>query len=82
MIYKIDSADQLYQFYEMVGEGSFSKVYRAKFLPTGQIMAVKVSIIVTRVSLIDPKIIRKPILNRFDQIRGTSFVQFRPSKYR
>ena len=43
MIYKITTADQLYEFYEMVGEGSFSKVYRAKFLPTGQIMAVKVS---------------------------------------
>ena len=43
MFYKITSADQLYEFYEMVGEGSFSKVYRAKFLPTGQIMAVKVS---------------------------------------
>jgi serine/threonine protein kinase len=42
-IYKIKKVDELYEFFEMIGEGSFSKVYRAKFRPTGQIMAVKVS---------------------------------------
>ena len=37
---------QLYEYYEMLGEGSFSKVFRAKFLPTSEIIAVKVSILI------------------------------------
>ena len=41
--YKYDNSTKLYEYYELIGEGSFSKVYRAKFLPTGEIMAVKVS---------------------------------------
>lgn len=40
--YVYNSIDELYQFYEEIGEGSFSKVYRAKFVPNNQIMAVKV----------------------------------------
>jgi len=42
---KYDSIKKLYELYEMLGEGSFSKVYRAKYIPTGEIIAVKVSII-------------------------------------
>ena len=33
---------QLYQFYEVVGEGTFSQVHRALFHPTGEIIAVKI----------------------------------------
>jgi serine/threonine protein kinase len=36
---------QIYEFFEVLGEGSFSKVYKAKFLPSGEIIAVKVNII-------------------------------------
>lgn len=43
--YKYDNSTKLYEYYEQIGEGSFSKVYRAKFLPTGEVMAVKVSTI-------------------------------------
>lgn len=32
----------MYEYYEQIGEGGFNKVFRAKFLPTGQIMAVKI----------------------------------------
>ena len=39
---KFSSVDELYQFHEVVGEGSFSRVYRATFLPTQDVMAVKV----------------------------------------
>ena len=34
--------DELYQFFEVVGEGAFSIVHRAIFLPTGEEIAVKV----------------------------------------
>jgi len=37
-----ENEDELYEFYELVGEGSFSRVYRALFKPTEEIMAVKV----------------------------------------
>jgi len=33
---------ELYQFFEQIGEGGFSTVHRAKFLPTGEIIAVKI----------------------------------------
>jgi len=33
----------LYEFYEKIGEGAFSDVYRCKFLVTDEIIAVKVS---------------------------------------
>lgn len=35
--------EELYEFFEILGEGSFSIVYRAKFLPTQELIAVKVS---------------------------------------
>ena len=41
--YKYGNSTKLYEYYELIGEGGFNKVYRAKFLPTGEIMAVKVS---------------------------------------
>ena len=35
--------DQIYEIFEMIGQGTFSFVYKAKFIPTGKIIAVKVS---------------------------------------
>jgi serine/threonine protein kinase len=32
----------LYTFYEKLGEGAFCKVYKALYLPTNEIIAVKV----------------------------------------
>ena len=43
--YKFTDISQLYEFFEVLGEGSFSKVYKAKFLPSGEMIAVKVSIL-------------------------------------
>lgn len=43
--YKYTDISQLYEFFEVLGEGSFSKVYKAKFLPSGEMIAVKVSIL-------------------------------------
>ena len=37
---------QLYEFFEILGEGSFSKVFKAKFLPSGEIIAVKVFVFI------------------------------------
>ena len=37
------TVEQIYELFEVLGEGSFSKVYRALFKPTGEIIAVKVS---------------------------------------
>lgn len=42
--YLYTDISQLYEFFEVLGEGSFSKVYKAKFLPSGEIIAVKVFI--------------------------------------
>lgn len=36
--------EELYEFFEPLGEGTFSVVYKAKFLPTGEMIAVKVSL--------------------------------------
>jgi len=41
--YTYTDMNELYEFYDMIGSGSFSKVYKAKFIPTGEIIAVKVS---------------------------------------
>ena len=38
-----NDVNQLYEFYELVGEGSFSQVFRALFHPTGEIIAVKIA---------------------------------------
>jgi len=35
--------NELYEFHEILGEGAFSKCYRAKFLPTNEIIAVKIT---------------------------------------
>mgnify|MGYP006212113519 CR=1 FL=1 len=40
--FKYEDAEELYEFYEVLGEGAFSTAYRAKFLPTGEEIAVKV----------------------------------------
>ena len=40
--FQYESADELYQFFEVVGEGAFSNVQRAIFLPTGEELAVKI----------------------------------------
>ena len=40
--YKYTDSTELYEYYELIGEGGFNKVFRAKFLPTGEIMAVKI----------------------------------------
>lgn len=42
--YLYTDISQLYEFFEVLGEGSFSKVYKAKFLHSGEIIAVKVFI--------------------------------------
>ena len=39
-----NDVDELYEKYEKIGEGAFSEVYRCKFLPTGEIIALKVSL--------------------------------------
>jgi len=36
-----ESEEELYEFFEPLGEGSFSRVYKALFKPTGETMAVK-----------------------------------------
>ena len=33
--YKYESVDEIYEFFEMVGQGAFSQVFKAKFIPTG-----------------------------------------------
>ena len=37
--YLYTDISQIYEFFEVLGEGSFSKVYKAKFLPSGEIIA-------------------------------------------
>ena len=39
---KYESEEELYTFYEQMGEGSFSHVFKAMFKPTGEVMAVKI----------------------------------------
>ena len=40
--YKYDNSTELYDYYELIGQGAFNKVFRAKFKPTGEIIAVKI----------------------------------------
>lgn len=40
--YQYQNQDELYEFFEDIGEGAFSNVKRALFLPTGEEMAVKI----------------------------------------
>jgi serine/threonine protein kinase len=37
-----ESIEELYEFHEKMGEGGFSEVYRATFIPTDEEMAVKI----------------------------------------
>ena len=39
--YKYEDPSDLYEFGDQIGQGAFSIVYKAKFKPTGKIMAVK-----------------------------------------
>ncbi len=41
-IYKYSDANELYEFFEQLGEGGFSHCFRARFIPTNEIMAVKI----------------------------------------
>ena len=40
--FQYENAEELYQFFEVVGEGAFSIVHRAIFMPSGEEMAVKI----------------------------------------
>ena len=40
--YQYQNQDELYEFFEKIGEGAFSNVRRALFLPTGEELAVKI----------------------------------------
>lgn len=40
--YKYNDPEELYDFYEELGEGGFSTCFRAYFKPTGEEMAVKI----------------------------------------
>jgi len=44
------TVEQIYELFEVLGEGSFSKVYRALFKPTGEIIAVKVSYLLPHIT--------------------------------
>ena len=41
--FKYDDINQIYELFEELGEGTFSIVYRARFLPTNEIHAVKIT---------------------------------------
>lgn len=41
-LYQYEDISELYEFYEQLGQGAFSMVYRAKFKPLDKIMAVKI----------------------------------------
>jgi hypothetical protein len=40
--YIYEDPKELYEFYEQIGEGAFSQVFKAKFIGTGEMMAVKI----------------------------------------
>ena len=40
--HRYEKSTELYEFHEKIGEGGFSEVYRATFLPTDEEMAVKI----------------------------------------
>lgn len=40
--FKYEDENELYEFYESLGEGAFSTCFRAKFIPTGETIAVKI----------------------------------------
>ena len=41
-ILKLENAREVYEFQDQLGRGSFGKVYKAIFKPTGETIAVKV----------------------------------------
>ena len=40
--YKYEDETELYEIIEVVGSGGFSLVHKARFLPTGEIIALKI----------------------------------------
>ena len=40
--YKFNNPEEIYDFYEELGEGGFSTCFRAYFKPTGEELAVKI----------------------------------------
>ncbi len=52
------SVKELYEFFEKLGEGAFCKVYRALYIPTNEIIAVKVNSMISVTILLDNKKIK------------------------
>lgn len=75
-----NDVNELYEFYEKIGEGAFSDVYRCKLLVTDEIIAVKVSTTLYRcvyyqlhtfLSILDYKSTKEiRIINQFSQTRS------------
>lgn len=40
--YQFETEEELYQFQDKIGEGAFSVVYKAVFIPTQELIAVKI----------------------------------------
>jgi len=66
--YLYEEPEELYEFYEFIGEGGFSMVYRAMFIPTGEIIAVKIlkEDKETRTAVVEATIQEAVLLNKLD----------------